>query len=987
MPLHVGSGCLPATITNLRINCIAQSATPPEMSLWEKIKEFFCSTHQTEAQECIWTICHPSVGTTREDVVSRFEQLRMLVYAGYEESIHSGRHGESHFCILDADNQEILSVTLDDAGNYTVNCQGHNETYRFTMDIEQGEECTEHAEGASGTLQVSPLPDPAAPQTPAAYDAVWSEWKRAAPAEELRGRAATVQRICTCLNNGSRELNVGESGLTALPDCLPAHITTLVIPHNNYLTSLPTLPSGLEVLTVEDNQLTSLPPLPSGLEVLTVEDNQLTSLPPLPSGLEVLTVEDNQLTSLPPLPSGLEVLTVEDNQLTSLPPLPSGLEVLTVEDNQLTSLPPLPSGLEVLTVEDNQLTSLPPLPSGLEVLTVEDNQLTSLPPLPSGLEVLTVEDNQLTSLPPLPAGLVVLTVSGNQLTSLPPLPAGLQTLSVAGNQLTSLPPLPAGLQMLLVARNQLTSLPPLPAGLQMLLVARNQLTSLPPLPPAGLQTLSVAGNQLTSLPPLPAGLQMLSVAGNQLTRLPPLPAGLRRLLVAGNQLTSLPPLPAGLQMLLVARNQLTSLPPLPAGLQMLSVSDNQLTSLPLLPAGLELLTLERNPQLVRLPPLPEGLQTLSVDANPQLTRLPALPSGLQRLYARNNQLTRLPESITGLSSEASVNLEGNPLSERTLQALREITSAPGYSGPRILFDMAGASAPREARALHLAAAGWLVPAREGEPAPADRWHMFGQEDNAAAFSLFLDRLSETENFMKDAGFKAQISSWLVQLAEDEALRAKTFAMATEATASCQDRVTLALHQMKNVQLVHDAEKGQYDNNLAALVATGREMFRLEKLEQIAREKAGTLALADDVEVYLAYQNKLKKALGLTSVTAEMRFFGVSGVTVSDLQAAELQVKAAEKSELREWILQWGPLHSVLERKAPERVNALREKQISDYEETYRMLSDTELRPFGLVGNTDAERTIGARAMESAKKTFLDGLRPLVEEMLGSYLAP
>ncbi|MGL8207631.1 type III secretion system effector SspH3 [Salmonella sp. NW613] len=806
MPLHVGSGCLPATITNLRINCISQSATPPEMSLWEKIKEFFCSTHQTEALECIWTICHPSVGTTREDVVSRFEQLRMLAYAGYEESIHSGRHGESHFCILDADNQEILSVTLDDAGNYTVNCQGHNETYRFTMDIEQGEECTEHAEGASGTLQVSPLPDPAAPQTPAAYDAVWSEWKRAAPAEELRGRAATVQRICTCLNNGSRELNVGESGLTALPDCLPTHITTLVIPHNNYLTSLPTLPSGLEVLTVEDNQLTSLPPLPSGLEVLTVEDNQLTSLPPLP------------------------------------------------------------------------------------------------------------------------AGLVVLTVSGNQLTSLPPLPAGLQTLSVAGNQLTSLPPLPAGLQMLLVARNQ-----------------------------------------LTSLPPLPAGLQMLSVAGNQLTSLPPLPAGLRRLLVAGNQLTSLPPLPAGLQVL--------------------SVSDNQLTSLPLLPAGLELLTLERNPQLVRLPPLPEGLQTLSVDANPQLTRLPALPSGLQRLYARNNQLTRLPESITGLSSEASVNLEGNPLSERTLQALREITSAPGYSGPRILFDMAGASAPREARALHLAAAGWLVPAREGEPAPADRWHMFGQEDNAAAFSLFLDRLSETENFMKDAGFKAQISSWLVQLAEDEALRAKTFAMATEATASCQDRVTLALHQMKNVQLVHDAEKGQYDNNLAALVATGREMFRLEKLEQIAREKAGTLALADDVEVYLAYQNKLKKALGLTSVTAEMRFFGVSGVTVSDLQAAELQVKAAEKSELREWILQWGPLHSVLERKAPERVNALREKQISDYEETYRMLSDTELRPFGLVGNTDAERTIGARAMESAKKTFLDGLRPLVEEMLGSYLAP
>ncbi|ECY5133475.1 E3 ubiquitin--protein ligase, partial [Salmonella enterica subsp. enterica serovar Enteritidis] len=629
------------------------------------------------------------------------ELLRTLAYAGWEESIHSGQHGENYFCILDEDSQEILSVTLDDAGNYTVNCQGYSETHRLTLDTAQGEEGTGHAEGASGTFRTSFLPATTAPQTPAEYDAVWSAWRRAAPAEESRGRAAVVQKMRACLNNGNAVLNVGESGLTTLPDCLPAHITTLVIP-----------------------------------------DNNLTSLPALPSELCKLWAYNNQLTSLPTLPSGLQELSVSDNQLASLPTLPSELYKLWAYNNRLTSLPALPSGLKELIVSGNRLTSLPVLPSELKELMVSGNRLTSLPMLPSGLLSLSVY---------------------------------------------------------------------------------------------------------------------------------------------------------------------------------------------------------------------------------------------------RNQLTRLPESLIHLSSETTVNLEGNPLSERTLQALREITSAPGYSGPIIQFDMAGASAPRETRALHLAAADWLVPAREGEPAPADRWHMFGQEDNADAFSLFLDRLSETENFIKDAGFKAQISSWLAQLAEDEALRANTFAMATEATSSCEDRVTFFLHQMKNVQLVHNAEKGQYDNDLAALVATGREMFRLGKLEQIAREKVRTLALVDEIEVWLAYQNKLKKSLGLTSVTAEMRFFDVSGVTVTDLQDAELQVKAAEKSEFREWILQWGPLHRVLERKAPERVNALREKQISDYEETYRMLSDTELRPSGLVGNTDAERTIGARAMESAKKTFLDGLRPLVEEMLGSYL--
>ncbi|OLW20807.1 E3 ubiquitin-protein ligase SspH2 [Salmonella enterica subsp. arizonae serovar 18:z4,z23:- str. CVM N18503] len=655
MPFYVGSGCRPATISNHRIYLIARFDTPPEMSSWEKSKAFFCSTHQTEALECIRTICHPPAGTTREDVVSRFGQLRTLAYAGCEENIHSGLHGENHYCILDEDNQEILSVTLDDAGNYTVNCQGYSETHHLTMATEPGEERTEHAEGTSC------LPATTAPQTAAEYYAVWSAWQRAAPEGEARGRAAAVKKMRDCLKNGNPVLCVERAGLTTLPDHLPPHITILFIP-------------------------------------------------------------DNNLTSLPALPSGLRELSVSYNQLTSLPPLPSGLWKLSVFNNQLASLPALPSGLQTLWAYRNQLPSLPALPPGLRDLSVSHNQLASL-----------------------------------------------------------------------------------------------------------------------------------------------------------------------------------------------------------------------------------------------------------------------PESITGLSSEATVDLAGNPLSERTLQTLRDITSAPDYSGPRIRFDMAGPSVPREARALHLAVADWLTPEREGEPDPADSWHASGQEDNAAAFSLFLDRLRETENFEKDAGFKAQISSWLALLAEDDVLRAKTFAMATEATSSCEDRVTLALHQMKNVQLVHNAEKGVYDNNLPGLVSTGREMFRMEMLERIALEKVRTLAFVDEIEVCLAYQNKLKESLELTSVTAEMRFFGASGVTASDLRSAERQVKAAENSEFSEWILQWGPLHSVLERKEPERFNALREKQISDYEDTYQMLSDTELKPSGLVGNTDAERTIGVRAMASAKKEFLNGLRPLVEEMLGSYL--
>ncbi|HBL4359477.1 TPA: E3 ubiquitin--protein ligase [Salmonella enterica subsp. enterica serovar Derby] len=630
------------TQPSVSMQAIAGAAAPeasPEEIVWEKIQVFFPQENYEEAQQCLAELCHPARGMLPDHISSQFERLKALTFPAWEENIQCNRDGINQFCILDADSKEILSITLDDAGNYTVNCQGYSEAHDFIMDTEQREECTEFAEGASGT---SLRPATTASQTAAEYYAVWSKWERDAPAGESPGRAAVVQEMRDCLNNGNPVLNVGASGLTTLPDRLPPHITTLVIPDNN----------------------------------------------------------------------------------------------------------------------------------------------------------------------------------------------------------------------------------------------------------------------LTSLPELPEGLRELEVSGNL-------------------QLTSLPALPSGLQKLWAYNNRLTSLPEMSPGLQALDVS--------------------------------------------------------------HNQLTRLPQSLTGLSSAARVYLDGNPLSERTLQALRDITSAPGYSGPRILFDMAGASAPREARALHLAAADWLTSAREGEAAQADRWQAFGLEDNAAAFSLVLDRLRETENFKKDAGFKAQISSWLTQLAEDAALRAKTFAMATEATSTCEDRVTHALHQMNNVQLVHNAEKGEYDNNLQGLVSTGREMFRLEKLEQIAREKAGTLALADDVEVYLAFQNKLKESLELTSVTSEMRFFDVSGVTVSDLQAAELQVKTAENSGFSKWILQWGPLHSVLERKVPERFNALREKQISDYEGTYRKLYDEVLKSSGLVDDTDAERTIGVSAMDSAKKEFLDGLRALVDEVLGSYL--
>lgn len=696
MIFQVSNGSFPAAISNNHIHRIAHPGIPSEMGAWEKIEDFFCETNKPEALECIQRIYHPPGRTIWEDVVSRFERLRALAYAGRRGNIQFGRHGEGHFCILDSGSREILSVIPDNAGKYTVNCQGHNETHNLSLRTELRAED---------------------------YEAVWSTWEIIAPPEESYHRAIVVQKMRDCLNNGNPELNLSNFDITSLPDRLPPDMARLIL-DNVPLTNLPALPSGLQTLRASHSELVSLPMLPSGLQELVINHNVLISLPELPSELQKLVVDCNTLSRLPALPSGLQTLSGSHNYLSTLPALPPALQELKVDDNEITSLPELPSGLQTLWASYNELNYLPVLPSGLQALTVN-----------------------------------------------------------------------------------------------------------------------------------------------------------------------------------------------------------------------------------------------------------------------NNRLTRLPESIAGLSGDMWVDLSGNPLSDRTRQALLDMTHAPNYSGPRIYFGVGGPPVFRKPRPLHQAVADWLVPAREGEPRLAGKWQAFEQQDDAASFSSFLDRLSETENFKKDSGFKTQIASWLAQLVDDDELRAKTFAMATEATSSCEDRVTLALNKMKNVQLVHNAEKGEFNENLPGLVSVGREMFRLEKLEQIAREKVKTLYFVDEIEVYLGYQNKLKQPLELTSVTAEMRFFGVSGVTESDLQSAEIQVKTAENSQFAEWILQWEPLRKVLERTEPTSWEALCEKKISDYENTYRILSDTELKPAGLLGNNDAERIIGARAMESAERAFLDGLHPLAGNMLGRYLKP
>jgi uncharacterized repeat protein (TIGR01451 family) len=233
----------------------------------------------------------------------------------------------------------------------------------------------------------------------------------------------------------------------------------------NQLTSLPELPSTVEVLECSNNELTSLPKLSNSLNSLSCSDNLITSLPELPNSLTYLSCSFNLLPILPKLPITLKFLIIGNNQLTSLQELPSGLQDLSCNNNLLTNLPEIPGDLTTLDCSNNKLTTLPELPKKLYSLSCYANLLTRLPELSSSLQILTCNHNLLTSLPELPSGLFVLDCNNNKLKILPELPNSLGSLNCNDNpNLFCLPLLPNSLITLYYGSN-ITCVPNKPFSL------------------------------------------------------------------------------------------------------------------------------------------------------------------------------------------------------------------------------------------------------------------------------------------------------------------------------------------------------------------------------------------------------------------------------------------------------------------------------------------------------------------------------------------
>ncbi|HEF0976048.1 TPA: hypothetical protein R9B53_004477 [Escherichia coli] len=223
-----------------------------------------------------------------------------------------------------------------------------------------------------------------------------------------------------------------------------------------------------------------------------------------------------------------------------------------------------------------------------------------------------------------------------------------------------------------------------------------------------------------------------------------------------------------------------------------------------------------------------------------------------------------------------------------------------------------------------------------------------------------------------------MAAWLDELLTTPELRTLSFAIAQEASTSCTDRAALGWNNMQVARLLFHAV-GNEQTTADAFITLARQIFRLRQTERIAGEKVLALTAAhedvDEIEVYLAYQTRLKVPLGLPDCLApKMQFGRLVGVTPEDISSATEAVRLAEEGEFGNWLNNWAPCQQFLmKRMSGDEQEALTERRTAVYSEK---LEELRLEFSEAGSGTDVDRVLGVRATEATNNAIFGPLAEL-----------
>lgn len=290
------------------------------------------------------------------------------------------------------------------------------------------------------------------------------------------------------------------------------------------------------------------------------------------------------------------------------------------------------------------------------------------------------------------------------------------------------------------------------------------------------------------------------------------------------------------------------------------------------------------------------------------TRIDRLPAGLlSRLDLvsvdlRENLIRELPEALFSADPRQAqhIILHDNPLSDATLARLTDYQVRTGVDFRGRPYNHSTVSSRER----------WL-PAID-DPRRARRqecWERLEAEPGSHDFMRLLGDLTATSDFELARGdLTRRVWEVMDQAYAGSALRKDLFELAAN-PRSCSDSILVNFSALEVRTLVFKARAEALGaEDASGLLALARGLFRLEKLEQIARRDIaarpviqGTPAV-DEIEVNLAYRTGLAERLELPGQPGTMRFGEVANVSAARLDAAQEEILAAEQTpQLQDFI--------------------------------------------------------------------------------------
>ena len=235
------------------------------------------------------------------------------------------------------------------------------------------------------------------------------------------------------------------------------------------------------------------------------------------------------------------------------------------------------------------------------------------------------------------------------------------------------------------------------------------------------------------------------------------------------------------------------------------------------------------------------------------------------------------------------------------------------------------------------------------------WDRLEAEPESHDFFQLLSELSGTSDF-RQAREDLERRVWeVLDAAQDNSeLRQELFSLAAN-PRTCVDSVASCFSALEvRVFAARALQRSAPGRARAARLDVARRLFRLDRVERIAREDIDARRAAgrgvDEIEVSLAYRSGLATELGLPGQPATMQFQVVAGVSQAHLAEAAQSVRDAEGSAaLAEYISQrdfwlehlrseYAERFSAVEQPFWDRLDALNEENEGAYLEQANQLA-------------------------------------------------